>query len=55
MPMAEIRAAWRQMVRDCHPDRMQARGVPREAVLLAEKRLKDINRAWDEIRAARAG
>ncbi|MBC7164652.1 MAG: molecular chaperone DjiA [Roseovarius sp.] len=55
MPMHEIRAAWRQMVRDCHPDRMQARGVPREAVLLAEKRLKDINRAWDEIRAARAG
>ncbi len=54
MPMHEIRAAWRKMVRDCHPDRMQARGVPREAVLLAEKRLKDINRAWDEIRAARA-
>jgi DnaJ like chaperone protein len=54
MPMAEIRAAWRQMVRDCHPDRLQARGVPKEAVLLAEKRLKDINRAWEEINAARA-
>ncbi|MBE0453498.1 TerB family tellurite resistance protein [Roseovarius autotrophicus] len=54
MPMKEIRAVWRQMVRDCHPDRMQARGVPKEAVLLAEKRLKDINRAWEEISAARA-
>jgi DnaJ like chaperone protein len=54
MSMAEIRAAWRQMVRDCHPDRLQARGVPKEAVLLAEKRLKDINRAWEEINAARA-
>lgn len=54
MPMDEIRAVWRQMVRDCHPDRLQARGVPKEAVLLAEKRLKDINRAWEEINAARA-
>jgi DnaJ like chaperone protein len=54
MPMAEIRAVWRQMVRDCHPDRLQARGVPEEAVRLAEKRLKDINRAWEEINTARA-
>jgi DnaJ like chaperone protein len=54
MPMAQIRAVWRQMVRDCHPDRLQARGVPEEAVRLAEKRLKDINRAWEEINAVRA-
>jgi DnaJ like chaperone protein len=32
---------------------MQARGVPQEAVKLAEKRLTDINHAWDEINAAR--
>jgi DnaJ like chaperone protein len=42
------------MVRDSHPDRMQARGVPEEAVRLAERRLKDINRAWEEINEARA-
>lgn len=53
MPMDEIRTVWRKLVRDCHPDRMQARGVPPEAVKLAEKRLTDINRAWDEINAAR--
>ncbi|MGI3210745.1 TerB family tellurite resistance protein [Roseovarius tibetensis] len=53
MPMDEIRKVWRRMVRDCHPDRMQARGVPPEAVKLAEKRLTDINRAWDEINAVR--
>ncbi len=52
MSIAEIRKVWRQMVRDCHPDRMQARGVPEEAVKLAEKRLKDINRAWGEISEA---
>ncbi|SEN30873.1 DnaJ like chaperone protein [Loktanella fryxellensis] len=47
--MATIRAAWRTQVRDTHPDRMLARGVPEEAVKLAEKRLVAINRAWEEI------
>lgn len=49
MSMDEIRAAWRQLVRESHPDRMMARGVPEEAVKLAEKRLIAINRAWEEI------
>ncbi|MFO7759809.1 MAG: molecular chaperone DjiA [Roseovarius sp.] len=53
MPMDEIRKVWRKQVRDCHPDRMQARGVPPEAVKLAERRLTDVNRAWEEINAAR--
>ena len=50
-PLAEIRRAWRQMVRESHPDAMAARGVPPEAVKLSEKRLIDINRAWEEISA----
>ena len=45
----EIRKAWRRLVRDSHPDVMIARGVPEEAVKLAEKRLVAINRAWEEI------
>jgi len=49
MPLDEIRKAWRRQVRDSHPDRMQARGVPQEALKLAEKRIRDINRAWEEI------
>jgi DnaJ like chaperone protein len=32
---------------------MMARGVPEEAVRIAEKRMIDINRAWDEIRTHR--
>jgi DnaJ like chaperone protein len=48
-PMADMRKAWRQLVRDTHPDRMMARGVPQEAVKMAEKRMVAINRAWDEI------
>jgi len=53
-PLPEIRRHWRQLVRDSHPDVMQARGVPPEAVKRSEKRLIDINRAWEEISAQRA-
>jgi DnaJ like chaperone protein len=49
-----IRAAWRRAVMESHPDRMQARGVPAEAVRLAERRLAAVNAAWDEISRARA-
>ena len=49
MPMTDIRAAWRALVRDTHPDRMMARGVPEEAIKLAEKRLIAVNRAWERI------
>jgi DnaJ like chaperone protein len=48
----EKKAAWRALVREMHPDRMIARGVPEEAVKLAEKRLIAINNAWHEIRDA---
>lgn len=51
-PLDEIRAAWRREVRDCHPDRMMARGVPMEAVKLAERRLIAINAAWEQISRA---
>ncbi|THD82174.1 molecular chaperone DjiA [Aliigemmobacter aestuarii] len=48
-PIEVIRAAWKKAVRESHPDRMQARGVPEEAVRLAERRLMAVNRAWEEI------
>lgn len=51
--MKEVRAAWRQLVRETHPDQMFARGVPEEAIKLAERRLVAINRAWEEIESAR--
>ncbi len=53
-PVEVIRAAWRQAVVDCHPDRLMARGLPEEAVKMAEQRLVDVNRAWEEIQAAKA-
>jgi DnaJ like chaperone protein len=52
--LEQARAAWKQAVRDSHPDRMLARGVPEEAVKLAEQRLIAINAAWEEISSKRA-
>ena len=49
-----VRAAWRAAVKDNHPDVMIARGVPPEAVKLAERRLIAVNAAWEEISAERA-
>jgi len=49
MPFADIRKAYRKLVRENHPDAMVARGVPEEALLLAQKRMADINKAWGEI------
>ncbi len=50
----EARAAWKNAVRDTHPDRLMARGVPPEAIKLAERRLIAINAAWNEISAREA-
>mgnify|MGYP001802333471 CR=1 FL=1 len=50
-PLDDARQAWRALVRESHPDRMIARGVPEEAVRMAEKRMIAINRAWEEISA----
>lgn len=44
-----VRHAWRALVREYHPDRMIARGVPEEAMKLAEKRLIQANWAYEEI------
>jgi DnaJ like chaperone protein len=52
--LEEARAAWKAAVRDSHPDRMIARGVPEEAIRLAERRLIAINEAWEEISAQKA-
>lgn len=47
--LAEARAAWSKLVRANHPDALIARGLPEEAVKMAEKRMIDINRAWETI------
>ena len=48
----QIKSIWRKLVRESHPDQMLARGVPREAIKLAERRLIQINEAYDQITKA---
>ncbi|NNU81495.1 molecular chaperone DjiA [Halovulum dunhuangense] len=50
-PVTEIRARWRQLVRESHPDHLLARGVPEEAMVLANRKLAALNDAWREIQA----
>ncbi|MCC5970626.1 MAG: molecular chaperone DjiA [Pararhodobacter sp.] len=49
--LEDARRAYRRMVRESHPDALRARGVPDEAVRLAEERLAALNNAWDEVQA----
>lgn len=53
MDLEEIRTVFRKLVRENHPDVLVARGVPEEAMLLAQKRMAAINEAWDEIESGR--
>ena len=49
-PLAEIKKVWQAHVRTSHPDQMIARGVPEEAVKMAEKRMVALNHAWEQIK-----
>ncbi|MEM0978377.1 MAG: molecular chaperone DjiA [Pseudomonadota bacterium] len=49
MPLEDIREVWRKTVRNTHPDRLMAQGLPEEAITLATKKMMAINRAWEEI------
>jgi DnaJ like chaperone protein len=45
----EIKAAYRRLVRENHPDRLIAQGMPAEFVELANEKLATINVAYDRI------
>lgn len=42
----EIRRAWRRLVRELHPDRLEAAGMPRAFVAIAQDRLVAVNEAY---------
>jgi DnaJ like chaperone protein len=45
-----IRGSWRDLIRTYHPDRMIARGLPEEAINLAERRIIQINKAFENVK-----
>ena len=50
----DMRSTYLARVREMHPDRMIARGVPEEIVVMADERLAAMNAAWDRIVAMEA-
>ena len=46
----DIKQAWKALARRYHPDQLRARGVPDEAARLAERRMAEINAAYDAVR-----
>ncbi|MEM0923299.1 MAG: molecular chaperone DjiA [Pseudomonadota bacterium] len=53
-PPDEVKRHYRRLVRDLHPDRMIAQGVPEEARRFAEQRLAAVNRAYERLMRATA-
>ncbi len=51
--MEEIKSVWRELVRQHHPDTLMAKGLPKDYVELATRKMAAINAAYDRIRAER--
>ena len=47
----QLKKQYRKRVAESHPDRLIARGVPPEFIIIANDRLASINRAWEIIQA----
>ena len=50
---AEIKRAYRKLISQNHPDKLAARGLPESMRAVAEERSREINSAYDLIKAAR--
>ncbi|MDE2517762.1 MAG: TerB family tellurite resistance protein [Rhodospirillales bacterium] len=50
---AELRATWKKLMREHHPDSLAARGVPEDFIARASAKVAEINAAWDTIKRER--
>jgi DnaJ like chaperone protein len=48
-----IRAAWKKLMRENHPDSLASRGVPADFIARASDKVARINAAWDSIKRER--
>ena len=51
---AEVKRAYRKLISENHPDKLAARGLPESMRAVAEERSREINSAYDLIKAARS-
>ncbi|MCL2473872.1 MAG: DnaJ domain-containing protein [Alphaproteobacteria bacterium] len=50
---AEIKSAYRKLIKENHPDKLISQGVAEEFINAATEKLKRINAAYDDIRKIR--
>jgi len=50
---AEVKKAYRKLVRQYHPDKLVSRGLPDEMMKKAKSRVREINGAYDQIKQTR--
>jgi DnaJ like chaperone protein len=51
---ADLKAAYRNLIRENHPDTLIAKGVPEEMIEIATEKMANINDAYDRIRKERS-
>lgn len=49
----EVKRAYRKLVKQYHPDKLEARGLPEEMMQKARTRVREINSAYDQIKQSR--
>ena len=49
----ELKSVWRTLVREAHPDRLMAEGVPADLISVANRRAAEINVAYNMIMTSR--
>ena len=50
---AEIKKAYRKLVSQYHPDKLVSQGLPEEMMEMSKKRVREINAAYDKIKASK--
>lgn len=49
----EVKRQYRKLVSECHPDKIEAKGLPEEFVKLANEKFREIQEAYEAIRKER--
>jgi len=49
----EIHSAYRSKVKEFHPDRLVAKGLPEEFIIYARKQFQEVQEAWEHIKSER--
>ena len=50
---AEIKATYRKLVQENHPDKLVAQGLPEDFIEVADRKMAEVNAAYDRVKKAR--